>query len=126
MTDNIDARTYPGATQSPDEDDASLGDSFERLVGSAKELAEAEVALVKLRGSVVAGAAKWIGLLVAVAFVIAFGMIVTLMIGAVMALAPHWGLGLSVLAVTGIALVLILLCGLAIRGQVGRIKEAFL
>jgi len=124
MTDyNTDTR-HPDVAASR-EAEPSLGDSFERLVGSARELAEAEIALAKLRGGVVAGAAKWIGILAVAAFVIAFGMIVTLMVGAVMALAPLCGLGLAVLAVTGIALVVILLCALGIKGQVGRIMGAF-
>lgn len=118
MTEQMDR------TESPDEG-ASISDSVERLIGSAKELAEAEVALAKLRGGIVAGGAKWIAILGVAAFIIAFGMIVTLMIGAVLALAPLWGLGLAVLAVTGAALLVILLCGMGISVQVGRIKGAF-
>lgn len=106
------------------EDDPPLGASLDRLIGSARELAQAEIALAKTRGSIVAGAARWIALLIGAVVVIAFGMIITLMVGAVMALAPIWGLGLAVLAVTGVALVVIILCGLGIMAQIGRIKGA--
>lgn len=122
MTEHNTMNAQPD--DSPD-GEPSIVHSVERLFGSAKELAEAEVALVKLRGGVIAGAAKWIGLLGAAAFVIAFGMIVTLMVGAVLALAPIWGLGMAVLAVTGVSLIVILLCGLGISAQVGKIKGSF-
>lgn len=107
------------------DDEASLGDSVERLIGSAKEFADAEIALAKVRGGILAGAAKWIAIFGVSAFLIAFAMIVTLMIGAVLALAPLWGLGLAVLAVTGAAAVAILLCALGISSQIGRIKRIF-
>lgn len=105
-------------------DEPSLGESVERLIGSARELADAELTLAKARGGRLATATKWIAIWGVVAFITAFGMIVTLMIGAVLALAPLWGLGIAVLAVTGVALLAIILCLLAIKAQIGRIKGA--
>lgn len=107
----------------PVHEEASLGDAFTRVGNAARVFAGAEVALLKKRGAIIGGAARWIAIFGVIAFIIAFGMIVTLMIGAVLALAPLWGLGLALLAVTGAALVAILLCALGIRGQVARIRE---
>ncbi|HEX7857075.1 MAG TPA: phage holin family protein [Sphingobium sp.] len=114
----------PGPHTVPDgHDEASISETLHRLTGAAKQFAEAELALARKRGSIIAGAVRWIAILGAVAFIIAFGMIVTLMVGAILALAPYWGLGLSLLAVTGGALLAIILCALIIKGQVSRIKE---
>lgn len=109
------------ATPRNEEDERPLGATIERLVGAGKVWAQAEVDLAKRRGALLAGAAKWIAILGLLAAITAFGMIVTLMIGAVLALAPLWGLGWAVLAVTGIALIVVLLCALGIKVQIGRI-----
>lgn len=113
----------PGPATVDRHDEASLGDTFNRLGQAARNFAEAELSLAKKRGAIIAGAARWIAILGVVAFIVAFGIIVTLMVGAVLALAPLWGLGLSLLAVTGAAIVAILLCALGIKGQVSRIRE---
>jgi hypothetical protein len=122
-TDTIDTATEAGAALADGHQEESLGSSFTRLSHAAKGFVDAEVTLAKKRGIIIASAVAWIAAFGAIGFVIAFGMIVTLMIGAVMALAPLWGLGLSLLAVTGVALVAILLCGLVIKAQVARILE---
>ncbi|HEX7819032.1 MAG TPA: hypothetical protein VF463_00290 [Sphingobium sp.] len=104
-------------------DDLSLGESVKRAVSAVRESIDAELSLVRLRAAIVGSAAKWIAILGVIAFITAFGMIVTLMIGAIMALAPLWGLGLALLAVTGAALLAILLCGWGISVQINRIKR---
>lgn len=103
--------------------ETSLGDTVRRLGVAAQSFAAAEVALVKKRGTIIAGAAGWIAVWGALAFMLAFSMIVTLMVGAILALAPLWGLGLSLLFVTGVALLLLLLCVVGIKAQIGRIRE---
>ena len=105
------------------QDEGSLGASFTRVAQAAKAFTEAELALLKKRGAIVGGATRSIAVLGVIAFIIAFGMIVTLMIGAVLALAPLWGLGYALLAITGAALLAIILCALGIMGQVSRIRE---
>ncbi|MET0239417.1 MAG: phage holin family protein [Sphingobium sp.] len=122
VNDNIMAGAAPdeGAEQR-EEDHVSVGDSVSRLVSSGKEFVQAELALARTRTTLVAGAAQRIAILGVLAVIVAFGMIVTLMIGAVLALAPVIGLGFSLLAVTGAALVVLAICGLGIKGQVARI-----
>lgn len=112
-----------GAGPGIDHEPVSIGDTLAHVVSTAKDFAAAEIALAKQRGAIIASAGQYIAVLGIAAFIIAFGMIVTLMIGAVLALAPLWGLGLALLAVTGGALLVILLCGVGIKVQVSRIKE---
>jgi uncharacterized membrane protein YqjE len=100
----------------------SLGATIQHFGSAAKEAVESHVALVGVRASLVGSAAKWIAVFGALAFVIVFGLIVTMMIGAVLALAPLWGLGWSLLAVGAVALIAIAACGLGIRAQMVRIK----
>jgi hypothetical protein len=102
----------------PESGDVSLSEAMRRLLHSGRELASAEIALGKLRIALLGHAAAWIAALAVLAVIIAFGMIVTLMVGAILALAPHWGLGLAVLAVTGVALLILLACGLGIWSKV--------
>jgi uncharacterized membrane protein YqjE len=101
---------------------ASLGDTIQRFVGASKEAVSAELSLVQVRASLIGSTAKWIAILAVIAVITAFGMIMTLMIGAVLALAPLWGLGLAVLMVTGAAFLAILLCAFGIRAQIIRLK----
>lgn len=121
IRDNQSATTDTPEDGVPNEN-FSLGETVQHLVRAARESANAELSLVRLRATIVGSAAKWIAILGVIAFITAFGMIVTLMIGAVLALTPLWGLGFALLAVTGAALFAILLCGWGISTQVGRIK----
>ncbi len=116
---------FGGATQDGTDDHPSLGDSINRVVGAAKETVDAELSLVRVRASHIGTSAKWIAIFAVVAIITAFGMIVTLMIGAVLALAPLWGLGLALLAVTGAALLVVILCGLGVSAQISRLKRVF-
>ncbi|HTH29678.1 MAG TPA: hypothetical protein VL918_14585 [Sphingobium sp.] len=104
-------------------DDRPIGDTFEHLVEASKELAEAELAWVKARAAYVTNAVAWIGGLGALAFALAFAMIVTLMVGAVFALAPHIGPGLALLVTCLAAGAIILACVLGMRRFVGRIAR---
>jgi hypothetical protein len=98
-----------------------IGETMDRLIDTGREFVEAEIGWAKARGFYALAAARNIALLAAIALVIVFGMIVTLMLGTVMALTPVIGIGLALLAVTVAALVAILLCGLGIRVYVRRI-----
>ncbi len=105
------------------EEHMSLGETLHRVTGAVRETVDAELTLARVRLSLVGSAAKWIAILGIVAFITAFGMVVTLMIGAILALAPLWGLGLAILSVTGAALLAILLCGWGISAQFARIRR---
>lgn len=113
----------PAVSSAAADDDRPIGDTFEQLIDAGKELAEAEKAWIKARGAYIASALAWIGGLGALAFALAFATVVTLMVGAVFALAPHIGPGLALLAVCVVAALLILGCGLAIKGFVRRIAS---
>ncbi|MCE7797788.1 phage holin family protein [Sphingobium sufflavum] len=104
------------------DDGPSLGETVQRLSHAARESVDAELSLVRLRAALLGTATKWIAVLAVIAVITAFAMIVTLMIGALLALSQLWGLGWALLAVTGVALLAILLCGLGIRAQVARVK----
>jgi uncharacterized protein YacL len=123
--DSMAANPAFGPDMVPDSqsDEDSLTETLVRLSGAAKSFVDAERTLAKKRGAIIGGAAQWIAIFGVVAFIIAFGMIVTLMVGAILALAPLWGLGLSLLAVTGVAFLTIILCALGIKAQIGRIRE---
>lgn len=114
----------PGQTAPAPPEDSPLVDRIEQLFEAGKEVADAEVAWVKARASYIASAAAWIAGLGAAALILAFGLIVTLMVGSVLALAPHIGLGLAVLAVCLAGVVMIFLCVLAIKQFVRRIAYA--
>lgn len=103
------------------DDDRPIGDTFEHLIDASKELADAELAWVKARGAYIASALAWISGLGALALALAFATVVTVMVGAVFALAPHIGPGLALLAVCVVAGLVILGCALAIRLFVRRI-----
>ncbi|MFT3966460.1 MAG: phage holin family protein [Sphingobium sp.] len=118
----LDTAALPGNGETSS-GEASLGDTVARLGQAARGFAEAELGLARKRAAIIGGAARWIAVLGGIAFIVAFGMIVTLMIGAVLALSPHWGLGLSLLAVTGTALLAIIFCAFGIKAQIARIKE---
>ena len=115
--------TSPGGPSEDMGDHASLGESFSRVGRAAQQSFHAELTLVKARASIIGAAAQSIALFGVIALILLLALIVTLMIGAVMALAPHWGIGWALLAVTGVALLAIIFCGVAIMAQVKRIKE---
>ncbi|MET0362739.1 MAG: hypothetical protein ABW048_13415 [Sphingobium sp.] len=117
MNQNIDGNHDDTPGEAP-----SLGATIQHFGSAAREAVESHIALVGVRASLVGSAAKWIALFGILAFIIAFGLVVTMMIGAVLALAPLWGLGWSLLAVAVIALAAIAVCGLGIRAQMTRIK----
>jgi hypothetical protein len=105
------------------DEDQPISDTFEHLIDAGRELAEAELAWAKARAAYVASAMAWIGGLGALAFALAFALIVTLMVGAVFALAPHIGPGLALLAVCAAAALIILACLLGMRRFAGRIAD---
>jgi hypothetical protein len=109
----------PGAA----DEDLPISDTFEYLIDAGKELAEAELAWAKARGAYIASAVAWIGGLGALAFALAFALIVTLMVGAVFALTPHIGPGLALLAVCATAALIILGCLIGVRQFVRRIAD---
>lgn len=116
--------TIGGPAQARDADEhASIGDAVHRITNAAREAVDAELSLVRLRAAVFGSAAKWIAMFGVIAIITAFATIVTLMVGAVLALAPHWGLGFALLAVTGVALLAVILCGLVIKAQFARMRS---
>lgn len=117
-------QSMPGQTAPTPPEEPHLVDRIEQLFEAGKEVADAEVAWVKARAGYIVSAATWIAGLGAAALILAFGLIVTLMVGSVLALAPHIGLGLAVLAVCVAGIVMIFLCVLAIKQFVRRIAYA--
>lgn len=101
--------------------DTPLIDTIEQLFEAGKELADAEVAWVKARAAYLGSALTWIAIFGVVALVLGFGLIVTLMVGSVLALAPHIGLGLALVAICLATGAVILFCVLAIKLFVRRI-----
>lgn len=122
----------PGASARPGEpparelpsDELPIRETIARLVAAGKDLVDAEVAWAKARTTFITAAARTALIYGAVAFFLAFALIVALLVGAVLALAPVIGIGLALLVVTIGALVLIGLCALVIRSQVRRITGA--
>jgi hypothetical protein len=104
-------------------EDRPISDTFDHLIDAGRELAEAELAWAKARGAYIASAMAWIGGLGALAFALAFALIVTLMVGAVFALAPHIGPGLALLAVCAAAALIIMGCLLGVRRFARRIAD---
>jgi hypothetical protein len=101
----------------------SVRDTIRELIDSGRELADAEVARAKAMGSYAGSVATRIAIFGATAFVLLFATIVTLMVGLVFVLAPYIGRGLALLAVVGVAILIALGCGLAIKAYVGRLKR---
>lgn len=122
----------PGASVRPGEppagelpsDELPIRETIARLVAAGKDLVDAEMAWAKARATFITAAARTALIYGAVAFFLAFGLIVALLVGAVLALTPVIGVGLALLVVTIGALVLIGLCALVIRSQVRRIVGA--
>lgn len=118
-----DATLGWAAVNEPSDDNASMAETVERLFDAGKELAQAEIGWARARGLRVAGALRSIAILAAVALIVAFGIIVTLMLGAILALAPLIGIGLAILVVTGAGLVVIAICGLVIRSRISAMMD---
>ena len=86
--------------------DESIGALFTNVVDDGRELAKAEIALVKAKLSERVASYKVAAIFFGAAAVLAFAAVITLLVGLVLALAPLIGPLLATLVVVGIVLVL--------------------
>ena len=100
-----------------------LRDLIRRLLADGRAYAEAEARRQKVRATYIAACVRDIAIAGVIALVLFAGMLVTLMIGLVWALAPvlgNWG---ALGVVVGGTLIVILLLGLFARSRVKRITR---
>lgn len=96
-------------------DDAGIGQLVSRLAGDAREMAQAEIALVKARATFAVTRYKWAMVYFAIAGVLALGAFIALLVGLIITLATLIGPGFATLVVVGI--VLAMAGGLAMMGK---------
>lgn len=112
--DESEMRVDPG----PDE---SLGDMLARLARSGRDYAQAELGRQRLRAEIIGAGVRDIAILVGLAAILAFGALVALLVGLVIALSPLLTpLGATGAVVIG-ALALVVLLLLLARGRLRRI-----
>jgi hypothetical protein len=101
---------------------ASVSDLFTRLIGDARVWVNAEIAVLKCRGTTLVGALKTAVIFLVAAALLALVALIALAIGAIMALATLVGPGWATLIVVAVLLVIAGVLGWL---GAGRIKRAF-
>ena len=86
--------------------DAGIGELVSQLAIDAREMAQAELALVKARASHSAARYKSAAIYFAIAGVLALAALIALLVGLIMTLATLIGPGLATLAVVGVVLLI--------------------
>lgn len=87
-------------------EEAGISQLVSQLAGDAREMAQAEVALVKARAAVAVTRYKWATIYFAVAGVLALAGLVALLVGLILSLATLIGPGVATLAVVGVAFII--------------------
>ena len=99
---------------------AGIGQLVSQLAGDAREMAQAEVALVKARASFAVTRYKWAAVYFVVAGVLALTAFIALLVGLIMSLATLIGPGLATLTVVGVVFVLAGILALLGKKQLNR------
>lgn len=108
----------------PEPADEGVSTLVHRAVEDARELARAEVALVKAKVGERTTAYKAAGAYFAVAGVLALAALEALLVGLILSLATLWGPGWATAAVVGGTLVIALVLGLVGKGKLAPAKVA--
>lgn len=111
-----------GGPDAQPEHEESLKESLERLWSAGRDLALAELDWARARAAYLGAAVQRIAIFGAVAFILALALIITLFVGALLALAPLIGIGWAILVVAVTGLLFLAGCALGIQAQVRRIK----
>lgn len=107
---------YTFASPEPPPQDQSLKDVVLRVVDTGRAYAEAEFDRQKVRAAYVGAGLRTIALLVTVALILLFGVLVTLMVGLIIALSPLLTpLGATAVVAGGALAIIALLLWLALR-----------
>jgi Putative Actinobacterial Holin-X, holin superfamily III len=99
------------------ETDTGITTLLGQLVGDAREVALAEVGVIKAHAGETIGRYRGAAIFFAVAGVLGFGGFIALLIGLILTLAPHTGPGIATLIVVGVVSVVA-----AILGFIGKSK----
>lgn len=82
-------------------EEPGIGQLVSQLAGDAREMAQAELALVKARAAVAVTRYKWAAVYFAIAGVLSLAALIALLVGLIMTLTPLIGPGWATLAVVG-------------------------
>ncbi|AYJ85587.1 hypothetical protein D3Y57_05855 [Sphingomonas paeninsulae] len=101
----------------------SLGALFARLIQEGEAFIRAEVLLYRAQATRKAFSAGLIVALVCGALMLAQALIVAVLIGIILTIAPSVGMGRSVLIVAAVTLVLIAVCGFVARSKISALLK---
>jgi hypothetical protein len=108
----------------PDGHDESIRDSIARLYADGRAYAEAEVERQKRRAGIAAAGVRDAALLGAAALMLSFGVVVAVLVGLILSLAPALGPLGATGAVLGGTLLAVLILLLLAKARIGRMKRA--
>jgi Putative Actinobacterial Holin-X, holin superfamily III len=103
----------------PGETDTGITALIGQLVGDARELAVAEVGVLKARAGETVGRYRGAAIFFGAAGALGLGGLIALLVGLILTLAPHTGPGIATLIVVGIVTIIA-----AILGLIGKSKLA--
>ncbi|UVO49333.1 phage holin family protein [Sphingomonas sp. SUN019] len=103
----------------PGETETGITTLIGQLVGDARELAVAEVGVLKARAGETVGRYRGAAIFFGAAGALGFGGFIALLIGLILTLTPHTGPGIATLIVVGVVIVVA-----AILGLIGKSKLA--
>lgn len=101
-------------------EEAGIGQLVAQLAGDAREMAQAEIALVKARATFAVTRYKWAAVYFAVAGVLGLAAFIALLVGLIIALTTLIGPWLATLAVVGVVLVVAGILAMLGKGQLNR------
>lgn len=120
---NLNAHATPThAANGQVRDDEGIGTLIHRAVDNARELAQAEIALVKAKISERVGAYQSAVVFFAIAGVLALAALIALLVGLIMTIATLVGPGWATLIVVGATLVVAAVLGLIGKGKLAPVK----
>lgn len=106
----------------PRDSDEGIGTLIHRAVDNARELALAEVALVKAKVSERVGAYESAAIFFGIAGVLALAALIALLVGLIMTIATLVGPGWATVIVVGVTLVIAVVFGLIGKGKLAPAK----
>ncbi len=97
--------------------EAGLAELVGQLAGDAREVASAEIGLIKARVSTSVSRFRAAAILFAIAGALALAALVALLFGLIVTLSPHVGPGAATVIVVGVVLVIAVIFALVGRGK---------
>lgn len=113
---------FPEVEQDQQQD--SVRAAFTKLYADGRAYADAEIERQKIRAGIVGGGVRDVAIFATVGFLFSFAGLIAFLVGMVMMLAPHLGVGWSALAVFGATLLITAILLLLAKARITRMREA--